>query len=359
MTEAAEPQREDFLAGVPIAVDPAAIDHELSRLWKPSSASEGGETHVTRACLANVIFDALDEGSRRRMEKVLPALGKRMPSRTIILLSDDAPPKKSDAGVLRASITAVCHLVSPGVPPVCCEQITLAAPPQRADLIPGAVAPLLVPDVPVCFAAARDGGEHVLDLLDEILDKVVFDSRDLPLDALRRPLAVLNQKNPCAVDDLAWRETVEWRRIICEVFDNPNARAFLPELVEVEVGHQAGGASRAGLLAGWVASRSGRELKVVLRETRETGPAPGEILWARLSTGPGGRGPSLVVRRTDRNRVLRIEYHGERACILPRLIPIREEGDAELLGGAFERTTHQGVLRASLEAACKLTPTAR
>ena len=359
------PHNTDFFAGVPIQVDPEKIERELAKLWKPQEAGEDHPSSVTRACLSNLIAYLPDERAAERLRELLPGVGRRFPSRMILLSHDGAAAEDGGVGELSASITAVCHLASSGAPPVCCEQIVLEAHPgeessgSKGDpfgLFPGAVVPLLVPDVPVTLLVLSAGGERMLELLEPVVDRVVFDSRELPAAALRRPLKLLEEGpsrgQACGVDDLAWRETIGWRRTLRDIFDDPQARPLLSSLRGIKVTY-SGAPTRALLLASWLASRLERRELPILLDPREPSDRPGTLHALHLEAGdPPGVEYLTVTLSDDANR-LRVAYATRRACVIPRSVTFRAQDEAQLLGGAIERTTHQGVLRGALEVACR------
>ncbi len=396
----------EFFAGIPVPVNPELIDREISRLWKPlDSAQEGSEPAVTRACLSNVIFYLPDSACCERANDLVLAVGRRFPSRMILLLplagEEDlprtgrlaapspssaldkrrAPPapgmgepaskcfkhgraehKQSESrssargSRLSASITAVCHPSATGGSPVCCEQITLASADRSLDVFPGAVSPLLVPDLPVNLVLLSDGGGQLVDMLSHVVDRVIFDSRRLEAAAVARVGAVASRWPRLAIDDVAWRDIVGWRMAVSEIFDDPKARSILSMVRSIKVCHVEGCSARAALLGGWLTSCLGRESPFEL-EVESTRGEPGQVTSLRIDAGPGESGAYLAVRRVDGARMLRIEYHTLEACVIPRTLRLRAESSAELLGGALERTTHQGVLRAAVgQAARWLSP---
>lgn len=385
----------DFLAGKVLPVDPELIDRELSRLWKPDDAAKGS---VSRACLSNLIFHLPDDAARVAVGDILTAIGRRFPSRVLLLT------ERRGAVGLSAWVTAVCHLPSPGVPPVCCEQITLEAPAGAPELLPGAVMPLVVPDVPVILVLLFPGGERLSSLLGGLGDRIILDSRRRPVSALGLLRALLGEGRPL-LDDLAWRDVLPWRRVICDIFDEGSMRPLLDSLRSVEIDFRPAerdsrlaasevrsaernsrpaegvkappsampGAVPAALLGGWLVSRLGwivassdvsaegirarlvrgrEELRVFLRPGEAGDPAAGgAILGVRLSDG----GHALLgVTLGEDQRALRIEHSTRESCILPRRIPLRRESDASLLGSALERITDQRVLAGAVSAAMGL-----
>ncbi len=71
-----------FLSGIPVPVQPAAIERELAALWKPASeqAAEGSGTAVTRVCLANLVIIGR-EADAAWIGGALNGLSARLPAR--------------------------------------------------------------------------------------------------------------------------------------------------------------------------------------------------------------------------------------------------------------------------------------
>jgi hypothetical protein len=389
-----------FLSGIPIAVDPEEIERELARLWKseveeepraappaaaqeevPAGAREAGNPSVTRACLSNLLFYLPEAGDRDRAARTVAEVGRRFPSRVFLLTLGEG---KSGESPLSAWVTAVCHLTVPGSPPVCCEQITLEARGRPEELFPGEVVPLLVPDVPVVLVLLSHLEESLLGFSKKDVERVIFDSREWAIPSLARLLGLLERNALDQVDDLGWRDTNGWRRAICDVFDEEAARRFLWGLERVEVEYQeagsagpgrpASGNAEAALLAGWLASRlgwlearieksgsaatltaeDGRKLQLRLKPGNRPWVAPGQIGSVLLAFGHGPHAPFLRLARSEEREIYRIEYHTPETCVLPRTILFRQETDAELLGAALERSTHQEVFRGALKVAARL-----
>ncbi len=169
---------ESFLDGHGIPVDLANIENELVNLWGPAAEQAGGpeveSPNVTRIVLANLLVDCLT-GAATAPGQVLETVIARYPCRTIVLLGDDAPERR-----IRAEVSALCHLPAPGLPQVCSERIVLRTGPSAIDLVPGAVRPLLEPDLPMVLWWTSDPRDHeslFRDLADEC-SRLVLDLPD-------------------------------------------------------------------------------------------------------------------------------------------------------------------------------------
>jgi glucose-6-phosphate dehydrogenase assembly protein OpcA len=393
----------DFLSGIPIEVDVARIERELVSLWKgaggeaPGGGAAAGNADaeatppaplITRACLSNLIVVLPLGPEREKAAELLPAVARRFPSR-IFLLGRAGPGEQTEP--LRAWVSAVCHLPAPGAPPVCCEEIRIAVLEGSLDLLSGVVVPLLVPDVPTILVLLGPGGD-LLPSVSAELDRVIFDSRGADLEGLRRLRDLWARLSSCERDDLAWRDSIGWRRTVCDLFDEPSALPLLDRISALEVSYSSGGraggapggrpAARAALLLGWIASRlgyrppagkraaaaktgvpphggapfvkEGRALETRLVPVERQDVRPGLIVEARLAFGTGPDAPFVVLKRLPARDVLRIEHCIEASCVLPQLIAFQPESAEEALGSAVERPTHQGVLLEALEAACAI-----
>jgi glucose-6-phosphate dehydrogenase assembly protein OpcA len=359
----------EFLSGKRVSVDPGKIERELARLWKPAGAADATPS-VTRAAVSNVIILLEDEADRARVRETVLAVGRRFPSRIFILMRG-AGRTTPGGGTISATVSAVCHIVSAGAPPVCCEEITLElAPGEPEDLFGSAVLSLLVPDLPVILVSPGARPGNLLDVLDDAIDRVVLDSRLSPPSGLELAHRIFAERPGASIDDLAWRETLSWRRALCNLHDDPDARRLFHGLRSITIGYAAAGGgtagARAALVAGWLLSRLGwraigerrfekeggvLEARLLPEADRMTGAEQGAITRVRLDSGDAGSPSFLQVSRPAAGDHLRIEHHTRDSCVLPRMVPARLETEADLVGTALERVTDQDVLRAAVEMA--------
>lgn len=242
-------------------IDVRAIERELSQLWKQAAEGESGEKQrsVTRTCVLNLIVITGGGRVAERATEMIAKLTARHPNRAIVISAAPNSPKDQ----LDAWVQAHCLLPSPGRSQVCGEQITIEARGAAVDRVPGAILPLLVPDVPVMLWWPR--GEPFDDprfaRLADMVDRVIVDSAtfDAPADGLRRMAGMLGTTR---VSDLSWSRLTPWRELTAQFFDTAAMAAHLAEITRVVVDYEVrAGApddrSQALLLLAWLASRLG------------------------------------------------------------------------------------------------------
>ncbi|MBI5684816.1 MAG: glucose-6-phosphate dehydrogenase assembly protein OpcA [Verrucomicrobia bacterium] len=289
---------EQFLSGIPVPVEPAAIERELAALWKPASEQAGadGGAAVTRVCLANLLVVG-DTANNAWHADTLQRVSARFPCR---ILWAQLGPAGADAA-LTAAVTALCHLPSPGNPQVCSELITLRTGRGGAGNVPGAVLPLLEPDLPVVLwwalptdaeqlKVGRDSVEPasekrrldgvsphldttpsstasaLFDTLSELADRVIVHAEPLANPALRTLRAVPSLRlclRECAADKatvMVWHTMGHWREMTAQFFDPPQLRDGLDGIETVTVRYatpdgRPTAALPAALYAGWIAGQ--------------------------------------------------------------------------------------------------------
>jgi glucose-6-phosphate dehydrogenase assembly protein OpcA len=357
---------DSFLEGQGIAVELPNIESELARLWGPAAEQAGGpeleNPHVTRIVLANLVVACLD-GDGESLAPVLETVIARFPCRGIVVLgSEDA------ARRIKAEVSALCHLPAPGLPQVCSERIVLRAGPNAADLVPGAVRPLLEADLPMVLWWAGDPRAHeslFRDLADECA-RLVLDLPDPGAPAASLRLGLDRSLCPFSRDS-AWFGLTRWRELVAQFFDPPGLRSSLQSIESVEIEVLSVDASRTPRLAIWLGAWMAGQLgwKPEGRPTR-----PDAVLTARFVNS--GRDVTLrIVTRTEPGasvaapQIARVTIRGQRdgakegetfeihrpvpdspvvlveaeacdACRLPRLIEVPELDPARRIAAALE-----------------------
>ncbi|MBI5397433.1 MAG: glucose-6-phosphate dehydrogenase assembly protein OpcA [Verrucomicrobia bacterium] len=354
-----------FLSGIPVPVEPAAIERELAALWKPASeqAAEGSGSAVTRVCLANLVVVARARDAAW-IGGALDALSARYPCRMIWLQLDDA---SDDAG-FHAEVTALCHLPSPGNPQVCSELITLHTGRGGVAGVPGAVLPLLEIDVPVAlwWAMPADSEVALFDAMAALADRIVVHPEPLTSATLRTlsslPCLRLCER-PSATGKatvLVWHAMGHWRELTAEFFDHPQLRESLDKITIVNIRYATPtGAPTAtlptALFVGWLAGQlawtpreriatdaglratfdagGGRTVTVEMTAQASDKVAPGRLLAVDvIAAGASFHLERVVGERQEIRQTLCVTE----ACTLLKTLPITERHEAVLLGVALE-----------------------
>src|SRR5215210_182938 len=253
-------------------IDAAKLERELCAMWAEMSApSEGAESGaaqqagVVRACVLNLVVYAGGAEERAEVDELLGDIVERHPCRAIVLAADRAAAEPK----LEAFISTRCQLSSRGSKRICGEQITIEAAGAAADTASTAVAPLLVPDVPV-FLWWKDiphYDDKLFTRLAGMADRVVIDSASFnrPHEDLRR-LARLLAGGRLRLSDLNWGRLTSWRALVAGFWDVADYRDSLAQIEKVVIEYDPPDRSheqlapKALLALGWLASRLGWEV---------------------------------------------------------------------------------------------------
>lgn len=257
--------------GAPVAVDVAAVEQELSALWKAASEREG-EGAVIRACSCNLVVLTRDREEAESLLAVLGQVSEWHPCRSLIAFREpDAEGfEHSSLPHMHAWISAQCALPFAGGPQVCSEVVTVAAHRSAtADLLNTLVA-LLVPDLPVIlyWRSFRVEDLAPVEQMAGLAHLLIVDShatKDDPVSRQRLLELLLEPPHRVAVRDLNWARLNAWRDLVAQFFDNPALREEAYQISEVEVERDIAAPgnipTRTLLLTGWLASRLGWSLR--------------------------------------------------------------------------------------------------
>lgn len=285
---------------VPLAkgVDAVKLERELARMWAEMSAPKGGGqgAGVVRACALNLVVYVAGREECPEVNDLLEVVVERHPCRALLLVAD------REAGVprLEAFVSTRCQLTPRGSKQVCGEQITIEADGPVVETASTAVAPLLVPDVPV-FLWWKDiphYEDRLFDRLAEMADRVVIDSAsfDHPHKDMLRLAEILKTRRLRA-SDLNWGRLTSWRALVAGFWDVADYRDSLAQIVRVEIEYDppdrshAEVAPKALLALGWIASCLGWEVA-----GRGSTLGPGS---AHFKLQDGGREVEAVLAATD------------------------------------------------------------
>ncbi len=285
-------------------IDAAKLERELNAMWAEMSApagAGGGEgarqaAGVVRACVLNLVVYAEGQEERAQVEELLSEVVERHPCRAIVLAAERGAAEPR----LDAFVSTRCQLSPRGAKRICGEQITIEAAGASVDTAASAVAPLLVPDVPV-FLWWKDiphYDDKLFTRLAGMADRVVIDSAsfDRPHEDLLQ-LAALLRAGRTRLSDLNWGRLTSWRALVAGFWDVADYRDSLARIEKVVIEYDPPDRSheqiapKALLALGWVASRLGWEVDDV--------GATFDGSRARFTLKAGGRKVEAVLAATD------------------------------------------------------------
>lgn len=306
----------------PLAVDPAKIEAEFSRIWQETSDA-GRDASSIRLRVLNFVGIGRGDDERDRFDAVMAGLPQSHPCRGVLAVVEDAREG------IDATISAHCWRATGGSRHLCSEEVLLRAGPADEDALASAVLALLVPELPVTvwLLGAADPASHLLEETLEEADRAIIDSAGAPDPAVAwRALLQIEQTHDATVHDLAWRRTADWRAMIAQCFDSEDAGRQLRQLERISV--SCGGDTMSGgglLLAGWLISRLGLAVGAVHRSDG--------VLDATLRSSDG------------RTVALRLTATGGAAAAL-REVRIETAGAAFVVDLCDEEGRHLHVLQA-------------
>jgi hypothetical protein len=188
--------------------------------------------------------------------RTLAGLEELHPSRTILLFPN---PRRADS--IGVDVEFKCFPIPGSQREVCSEVIELRLGGARTRVPGSIVSPLLITDLPTfCrWRGLPPWGQPELEQLVDVCDRLVVDSsewRGLP--AAYRKLEQLFDR--IAVSDIAWGRSVGWRGRLASLW---------PGVKTMKTLSVTGPRADALLLAGWLRSRLGRNVKLTHRSAAE------------------------------------------------------------------------------------------
>jgi len=256
----------NLVPGLPSnGIDIDQIEKELASMWANASDGENGaRSGVTRACALNLIVYTTPRDDRESLDDLLSQVNEQHPGRTLILVADRETRKPR----LEAYLSTRCRLLGGTGKQICGEQITIEASGPIVETAATAVAPLLVPDVPVYlwWKDIPHYEDKLFDRMAELADRIIINSAafDHPYDdLLRLATMIADPSRPVRVSDLNWGELTTWRTLLACFWDVPDYRPLLDKIDRVAVRYRPPSqapdeiAPKALLLASWFSSRLG------------------------------------------------------------------------------------------------------
>lgn len=181
---------------------------------------------------------------QQQATETLAGLAEGHPSRTILLYPE---PEAADGISARALLE--CYEVPFSDRHLCNEVVELRLRGNRAEAPASVVLPLLLPDLPV-FLRWRGRPPFATDQfgqLADLVDRLIVDSAEWP-DVPGAYEELDDVFEATATSDIAWRRTLPWRVSLARAWPD------LPDRV-------AGPPAEASLVAGWLRSRAGIDVK--------------------------------------------------------------------------------------------------
>jgi glucose-6-phosphate dehydrogenase assembly protein OpcA len=283
-------------------VDAAKLERELASMWGESSepSAEGGAAAgVTRACVLNLVVYAEGHEGREEVDALLDTVIERHPCRALVLVANRAAGESR----LEAFISTRCQMSKGGGRQICGEQVTIEAAGEVVGSAATAVAPLLVPDVPV-FLWWKDiphYDDKLFNRLAELSDRVVIDSSsfDNPhFDVIRLARILEERRGSLNLSDLNWGRLTSWRSLVASFWDVADYRESLSKIESVRIEYDPPDRSpgevapKALLAVGWLATCLGWEVEGSDAEEGDEG-------GRRFHLRAGGRGLEVSLRATE------------------------------------------------------------
>ncbi|MBV9926642.1 MAG: glucose-6-phosphate dehydrogenase assembly protein OpcA [Acidobacteria bacterium] len=363
-------------------IDAAKLERELNAMWAEMSAPEGDDkaAGVVRACVLNLVVYAEGAEERAEVDDLLAEVVERHPCRAIVITAERGAVESR----LEAFVSTRCQLSSRGAKRICGEQITIEAAGSAVDTASSAVAPLLVPDVPV-FLWWKDIPHYEDKLfarLSGMADRVVIDSAffNRPHEDLRR-LAALLERERLRVSDLNWGRLTSWRALVAGFWDVADYRESLSRVAKVVIEYDppdrshADIAPKALLALGWMASSLGWEVsdegtkfddtraRFVLKDgDREveallvpTDDAAGRDGWLTSLTISTEAGDEFVVELQLEERHLRTGARLREACLTcERVLAYEARTEGQRLSAELDILSRDDVYERAVAAASRL-----
>ncbi len=365
-------------------IDVGKIEKELAAMWKPSGDGEGSnaESGVTRACALNLLVYATETDDRANIDDMLDEVSEQHPGRTLVLLADRAATEPK----LEAYVSTRCRRLGGSGKQVCGEQVTIEAAGTAIETVASAIAPLLVPDVPV-FLWWKDIPHYEDKLFSRMTmmsDRVVIDSScfDNPHQDLQR-LSRIIKEHPqfMSVSDLNWGRLTAWRTLIASFWDVADYRPYFDKIDRVLVEYDSPDvapdeiAPKALLAVGWLASRLGwkieeasgredestisfqlsandRKVSVEMRATTRTGHSDGMLVSLTLSVGDAEA--EFQVALSDDRKRLETEARIDSKQTIGRVLSYEEKSEGQRLSRELSFLKRDLIYEQALDSAAQL-----
>lgn len=366
------------------AIDVARIEKELAMMWKPATNARGSnaESGVTRACALNLLVYTTVADDRALIDEMLDEVSEQHPGRTLVLLAD----RQAVEPKLEAYVSTRCRQLGGSARQVCGEQVTIEAAGAAVETVASAIAPLLVPDVPV-FLWWKDIPHYedkLFNRMTTMSDRVVIDSScfDEPYaDLLRLNQIIKEHPQFMSASDLNWGRLTAWRTLVAGFWDVTDYRSHLDRIDRVIVEYDPPDvapeeiAPKALLITGWLASRLGWSIQaagaiekegaanfqfragerlgsIELRPTRHEGHGDGMLVSLMLSASQ--RGAEFHVALSQDRKKLETEARIDGHLAAGRVLSYEQKSEGQRLSRELMLLKRDLVYEQALASAAQL-----
>jgi glucose-6-phosphate dehydrogenase assembly protein OpcA len=292
---------------------------------------------AVRTSVLTLVAVVHDPGAATTTIDIVRELGTRHPSRTLVLVVDDAG---ADETAVNASVSV--HALENATNPVCFEEIVLRVRGPLCWHLDSLVEPFTLPDLPVAVWLP-DRLPALGDPLLDTADRIVVDTRvvgDQP-DAFARVARLLRR---LPVTDLSWVRLQPWRSLLAGLFEGRASRPFLDHVSDVEV---AGHFGPRHLLAGWLMATLGlTRAHVHIQEAKHVS--------IRISAVHDGRLGRFAVVRPGDARIIHASVEIEAGPSIDQTLRMRDRWPSRSLAEALTRMGHEPVYERALRGALAL-----
>lgn len=232
------------------ATSPEKIAATLAKLFE--SMEEEGK--VTRFATNNLLIAVSSEKSLDEVEEFIDLLSIVHPSRFFVINA------ASDPKELSAEVSARCQLLGKNEH-VCSEVVRLHVGAERVECIPSLLLANLITGVPTeCFVFDERANTDIIDQLLLMSEAVYFDSGEFDHNV---EMVHHLSSSKASLVDLQWVKLSPWREQIRIAFERADAKELVGSLKNITIisSGESGAAAPTRLIAGWLLSKLGLEVR--------------------------------------------------------------------------------------------------
>jgi glucose-6-phosphate dehydrogenase assembly protein OpcA len=229
--------------------NPDAIEAALREMLRERHAANQA---LAPARVLNLVV-IVDRSWKGEIANRLERVGRYHASRTILCAVEDGRDELDAVAVMTYEDS------TRGGIGVMRESVEIDMGPEHLAGLETIVDPIAISELPTVLWSPH-GHHETVDSLHRMIDVMLLDSDDAP-EADGGLAHAQEELQSCYVVDLAWLRTTPWRERLAASFDGPGRRGALALLDGFTVRHHETSTASALLLAGWLASRLGWDIR--------------------------------------------------------------------------------------------------